>query len=1024
MRRFLASIFAALVSFVAIQPIASQASSPAMIIEVVISDLNADGTLSDSEKRAGVPLEGTVSVDVDWGDGTSPETFTTPGFKSHLYAAAGTYQISISGALSHWGFTSNAGDRDDGGGLGANSAASDEMAKITRVIQWGDLGLTKLEYGFSEAANLVEVPVDFPVLVTDAHALFIAATSFNDPRVLTWNVSGLRKFRSMFWGATIFNQPIGVWDTSGATDMSYMFNEAAAFNNSLALWDTSDVTDFQYMFSGAVSFNQPVGNFDLSSITNMANVLRLDSTAMGPENASLTLDAWAEVTQPTSLNLNFPRISRSGIQARNYLENTYGWNISTDINADIDVNIRPSRTYANGFSGLQAELNGPILHDVNLGARDDAFDNFGFVTLIDTDPSSPSDHIFRNSSFNTCSPKLDGETVPELGQNVHGHLFEITCQSIPVSIGGGIVELELKLEIEGSFARYTGKVLSTTAIRPLEFRFGGDLGSDSDALLEVLPGNRKVIAKESKDFDDPVITFNLNQPFSAIRSGRTTSDLNDLDGDDDLYFDFGSTTLTAGATLVELEMSFIDYHPQELSVNQAVEFARGILDSTESLFGMCLPVVRDDVVPELIDECITHPDKPTPINFANLDFNQEFVDVGEPSVAGEEFLFVNAATIGGQQINARVRIDSLAQMDSDELEDLDESGDDFQAEWHEWYLRVEALSSANASVETESRAELTIQFEDVQGNPYSINELFLNVYDVDDYQFVEFAAFQEFFLDSNTILNVREAPSGWTRFEELNGVSTSTSTADPRTISRVKVRYENVTQIQLALGQTSPNDYAHFFFDFSAGVGWASTANPTGVEPQSVTNFVDLPPVAVSTYTGPVVRSVTDAALRGTVTVSGERLNTVTAVEVDGVRIDVATPSATSFSFELPAGVTIGRKDLTLIGSFGRLVAQQAFIVSGTVGSLSNIAAWTQIQADGETVTIYAKGVVGAGKVQFLVNGVERAWIRAIDQSDPKLRRANGFDYLVRSIRLTAGKNTFEVYRDGERVWRSAYTQR
>jgi hypothetical protein len=90
--------------------------------------------------------------------------------------------------------------------------------------------------------------------------------------------------------------------------------------------------------------------------------------------------------------------------------------------------------------------------------------------------------------------------------------------------------------------------------------------------------------------------------------------------------------------------------------------------------------------------------------------------------------------------------------------------------------------------------------------------------------------------------------------------------------------------------------------------------------------------------------------------------------------------------------------------------------------SEAEFSAWTSLK--GDYVKVYAKNLVGAGKVQFLVNGVERAWIRAIDQSDPKLRRANGFDYLVRSIKLTPGKNIFEVHQDGERVWRSAYTQR
>lgn len=1018
MRRFLASILAALVSVVAIQPIASYASGTPMIIEVQIVDVDGDGSLSDVEARAGVPLEGTVNVSVDWGDGSSVEVFTTAGFKPHLYATAGTYQISISGALSHWGFTGNASDRSDGGGLGSDGAANDEMAKITRVVQWGDLGLTKLEYGFSEAENLVDVPANFPPLVTDAHALFIAATRFNDPDVITWDVSGVQNFRSMFWGATIFDQPIGVWNTSAATDMSYMFNEASTFNHPLSNWDTSNVTDFRYMFSFAISFDQPVGNFSFASIAHTLDVLRLDSANMGTLATTDTLVAWAQNTQPNDLEVPMERYSRSAIAAVETLENTFNWYVQSTIQG-VDANIRPSRTHVNGFSGLRAEFEGPILNDVELGERDDSFDDFGFVTLIDTDPNSNTSETFGNADFTSCNPEVDGSAVPEHGQDVHGNFFEIVCQSTPVSIGGGTVELEVRVEVEGSFIRYTVDVANVTGtIRDLELRFGGDLGSDSDALLQVLPGNTQVIATEDEDFYDPVITFSFSEAFSAIRNDETDATINDLDGDDEVYFDFGSKAIQAGARLVELEMAFIDYHPDDLSVNQAVDFAEVILAHPGSIFGMCLPVVRDGVVPELIDECATHPDKPTPINFANLDSNQEFVDVGEPSVAGDEFLFENAAIIDGQQVNARVTIDSLADMDSDELEDLDESGDYFQAEWHEWYLRVDALSSAQT---TDSRAELTIEFEDTQGNPFTIDELFLNAYDVDDNQYVEFAAFQEYSLDSNTILNVREGDSGWTRFEEVNGVGTSTSTADPRTISRVKVRYENVTQIRLAVGQTESNDYANYYFDFSAGVSWESNANPNAIEPVSVTNFVDLPPVSASTYSGPVVRSVTNAALGHSVTVTGERLETVTAVEVDGTRIAIANPSASKFTFVVPEGMTVGRKDLALIGSFGKLVAQRAFTISSTVGSLSGTSYWTQLQTDGTTVKLYAKGVVGAGKFQFFADGKEIAWVNAVDQADPKLREANGAHYLVRTYDLKPGKNRFEIRIDGERVWRTTY---
>ena len=922
-----------------------------MIIEVVISDADGDLTLTDLEKHAGVPLEGTVNVTVDWGDGTTAEQFTTAGFKPHLYDTAGTYQITISGTLTHWGFTTMPYQADDGPGDGTtngeNGFADDEMGKITRVIQWGDLGLTNLGYGFAQAVNLVDVPADFPPQVTDAGSLFNENTNLNDPDIVSWNVSSVTDMNEMFMSADAFNQPIGDWYTSS-------------------------VTDFESMFYFATSFDQPV-YFDLTAITNTADVLRLDESGMGPGNTALTVIAWADAAaQPSGLSLKLPSMDRSGIVARDYLETTYGWTFSGSI-ADIDANIRPSRTNVNGFSGLRAALQGPTIGDVRLGSQSDAFDGFGYVTLIDTGSDPTSNYTFTEESFNVCTPVMDGVAVEELNQEVHGGIFEITCQSVPVAIGGGTLELEMKLVIEGSFIRYTVEVASSSTTRDLELRFGGDLGSDSDALIYVVEGNTQVLATEDEDFVDPVITFDFSKPFTAIRSGETTSTLNDLDGDDELFFDFGSTAIEAEATLVDLEMAFIDYHPEDLSVDQAIEFGRLILASTDDLFGMCLPVVRDGVVPELIDECIAHPDKPTPINFANFNASQEFVDVGEPSVAGQEYLFENAATIAGQQINARVSIDNLAEMRSDELEDLDESGEDSWAEWYEWYLRMDFESSASASVDNEARAELTIQFEDVQGNPYQINELFLNVYDIDEFQFVELPAFQDFYLDPNTILNTREAASGWTRFEELEGASTSTNTSDPRTISRVKVRYENVTEIRYAVGQTNASDFANIYFDFSSGVSWESAENPGALEPEAVANFVDLPVAAASApYTGPLLTDYSDTApqIGDEVVVTGLRLNLVTSCTIDGIEVAMSNQSEGSFTILIPSGVEPGLKSLVVYSSAGALTVQDALNVSAATAGSSEIIssltlkAWTKKMTD-STVKIYTKNIVGGGKIQI-----------------------------------------------------------
>ena len=84
---------------------------------------------------------------------------------------------------------------------------------------------------------------------------------------------------------------------------------------------------------------------------------------------------------------------------------------------------------------------------------------------------------------------------------------------------------------------------------------------------------------------------------------------------------------------------------------------------------------------------------------------------------------------------------------------------------------------------------------------------------------------------------------------------------------------------------------------------------------------------------------------------------------------------------------------------------------------------WTKRKTD-TYAKVYSKNVVGVGKVQFFLNGREIAWIRAVDESDPKLRTANGSHYLVRTLDLELGKNVIEIYVGGERVRRVAYTRR
>ena len=81
----------------------------------------------------------------------------------------------------------------------------------------------------------------------------------------------------------------------------------------------------------------------------------------------------------------------------------------------------------------------------------------------------------------------------------------------------------------------------------------------------------------------------------------------------------------------------------------------------------------------------------------------------------------------------------------------------------------------------------------------------------------------------------------------------------------------------------------------------------------------------------------------------------------------------------------------------------------------SEFRAWTK-SVGGRDMKFYARGVIGAGKITFVLNGREVAFVRASGGNDSKINLAG--DGMVRTVRLNPGKNVLEVYQNGQRVVR------
>lgn len=174
------------------------------------------------------------------------------------------------------------------------------------------------------------------------------------------------------------------------------------------------------------------------------------------------------------------------------------------------------------------------------------------------------------------------------------------------------------------------------------------------------------------------------------------------------------------------------------------------------------------------------------------------------------------------------------------------------------------------------------------------------------------------------------------------------------------------------------------------------------------------------TYVGPVITTTLgDAAPGDTVTLTGSDLGSVTAAEIDQEPGTITNQTQTSLDLTLPTNLTPGVKDLKLTSSFGVLTIQ-SFVTIKAMSLRESIGMWTQLQPN-NTVKFYAKSPVGLGKIQFFKDGIEIAWVRAVDGTDPKLRSVNGFEYLVRTATLNQGKNRFEIKLNGKRIWRATY---
>ena len=300
------------------------------------------GTSTDTQFTVPTVSGGTYQCTVNWGDGSSPETFNAyddSGW-THQYSIAGTYTVQITGTFKGLSFY-NAGDKE----------------KLLNISKWGPFNPNNETSVFYGCSNLTITATDAPDFtgVTTLVSFFRSCSSLTTvPSMNSWDVSNITSIQSMLNECAAFSQDINNWDTSSITNMSYVFQGCDAFNNSLSNWDTSSVTNMNTMFAQMAIFNQDLSAWNTSSVTNMSVMFfgmgafdqdlsswdvtslttatnMLAGTTLSTANYNSLLDGWESQSVQNTVTFhggNSTYSSANGAEGRFNLINDHTWTIT------------------------------------------------------------------------------------------------------------------------------------------------------------------------------------------------------------------------------------------------------------------------------------------------------------------------------------------------------------------------------------------------------------------------------------------------------------------------------------------------------------------------------------------------------------------------------------------------------------------------------------------------------------------------------------------------------------------------
>lgn len=202
---------------------------------------------------------GTYNAVVDWGD-SSQSTITAynDADRVHTYAAAGTYEVSITGTIGGWSF----------------ETVSDSKSNLYDVKNWGSVGVVSFSGGFYDCNNLTVSATDDAGMggtVTNMSNMFSYCPLAN-PDTSSWTVDNVEIFDNMFETADIANPDVSAWNMSNATSIYGIFSDAVSAQPDVSQWDVSNVVEFGSAFASVAYSGLDLSNWNTQSATSISSM--------------------------------------------------------------------------------------------------------------------------------------------------------------------------------------------------------------------------------------------------------------------------------------------------------------------------------------------------------------------------------------------------------------------------------------------------------------------------------------------------------------------------------------------------------------------------------------------------------------------------------------------------------------------------------------------------------------------------------------------------------------------------------